>query len=268
MRLPTSFAPSALALSLATGLALPAMAQDAPDQGELTKKLANPISNLISVPLIYNRDNSDTTGTRETLNIQPVIPFSISEDYNLITRTIFPLISTDKPAPASGTVSGLGDTVQSFFFSPKAPTSSGWIVGAGPVFLWPTATQNALGAQKWGIGPTTVALKQENGFTYGMLANHIWSYAGKGDRDISATFLQPFLSYGFKTYTTLGISTESTYDWKSSQWTVPIIVNVSQVLKIGGQPISLSAGYKHYATRPTGGPDDGIRLGLTLLFPK
>jgi len=114
-----------------------------------------------------------------------------------------------------------------------------------------------------------VVLKQESGFTYGLLANHISSFAGdSGRQDISATFLQPFLAYTTKTYTTLALNSESTYDGKNSQWTVPIILQVTQILKIGSQPFSLQLGYRYYADAPTGGPDWGLRFTLTFLFPK
>jgi hypothetical protein len=157
--------------------------------------------------------------------------------------------------------------VQSFFFSPVQPVD-GWIVGGGPVFLYPTGAK-ALGTEKTGAGPTAVALKQQSGWTYGMLANHIWSFAGPSSRqDVNATFLQPFLSFTTKTYTTLGMNTESTYDWVNSQWTVPINLTITQLLKVSGQPLTLQAGYRYYADAPTGGPDWGLRFTFTLLFPK
>ena len=171
------------------------------------------------------------------------------------------------PVSGGSAHSGLGDIIQSFFLSPKEPVG-GWILGGGPVFLWPTATDSMLGAGKWGAGPTIVALQQSKGFTYGILANHIWSYAGWGDQNVNATFLQPFLSYTTKKFTTFGVNTESTYDWNNHQWTVPLNATVSQLLKVGKQPISVSFGVKYYAERPEGGPDWGLRFGVTLLFPK
>ena len=173
------------------------------------------------------------------------------------------------PIQGGNAKSGLGDTVQSFFFSPKAPTSGGWIWGVGPVFLWPTGTDDALGTGKWGAGPTAVLLKQQKGWTYGALVNHLWSYAGKSDRaDVSATFLQPFVTYTTKTYTTFGFNTESTYDWKNHQWTVPLNVSVAQLLKMGNQPVQFTLGTRYYADKPSGGQDWGLRFVVTLLFPK
>ncbi len=244
---------------------------DAANEAELAKELQNPVANLISVPLQSNMDFriGPKDALRYTLNVQPVIPFSLNDNWNLITRTIVPVIYAEPPAAGAEYHSGIGDIVQSFFFSPTQPVG-GWIVGAGPVFLWPTATDDALGGKKWGAGPTAVVLRQANGWTYGALANHIWSY-GTDDssrQEVNATFLQPFISYITKTYTTVGLNTESTYDWTNSQWTVPINLTVSQLLKIGKLPIQFTVGGRYYAARPPGGPDWGIRFAVTFLFPK
>jgi hypothetical protein len=204
---------------------------------------------------------------RFTANIQPVIPFKLTEDWNLITRTILPVIYAESPVVGGRTAWGLGDTTQSFFLSPKDPVS-GWILGAGPVFLWPTETDSALGSGKWGAGPTAVALRQEHGWTYGALVNQIWSYAGWGNSDVNATFLQPFISHTTKTYTTFGLNTESTYDWTRHQWTVPLNLFVSQLLKIDKMPVQFQIGGRYYAERPSGGPDWGLRFTVTFLFPK
>ena len=157
--------------------------------------------------------------------------------------------------------------MQSFFFSPKASVG-GWILAAGPVALWPTATDSLLGAGKWGAGPTVLALRQEHGWTYGLLANQIWSYAGWSDQQVNSTFLQPFVSFTTKTLTTFGLNTESTYDWSNSQWTVPLNLMVSQLVKVGTMPIQFQAGVRYYAEKPSGGPDWGLRFTVTFLFPK
>ena len=249
---------------------------------ELAKKLANPVASLISVPIQNNWDFGigSANAMRNTANIQPVIPFSLNQDWNLITRTIVPVIYAEAPVKGGTDQSGLGDIVQSFFFSPKEPVH-GWILAAGPVMLYPSGT-DGLSANQWGAGPTALALKQVNGWTFGMLANHLWSYASTGghstsdagdasdgsDAEVNATFLQPFVSYTTKSSTTFGLNTESTYDWTHSQWTVPLNASVSQLIRVGKQPIQLSLGVKYYAERPLGGPDWGLRFAVTFLFPK
>ncbi len=249
----------------------------APDQqAELAKKLQNPVADLISVPIQNNWDFGigPAGAMKYTANIQPVIPFSISDDWNLITRTIMPVIHADAvsdnpkaPASARESHSGLGDVTQSFFLSPKKPVG-GWILGAGPVGYYPTATDSELGQGKWGAGPTIVALRQEHGFTYGILANHIWSFTGWGPEEVNATFIQPFISYTTKTYTTFGINTESTYDWHTDEATVPMNYTIQQLVKIGKMPIAFQVGYRYYIEKPDGGPHWGLRFAVTFLFPK
>ncbi len=240
---------------------------------ELAKKLANPIASLISVPFQFNYDSDigpNDDGDRSFVNIQPVIPFSMNENWNAISRTILPVVSQDSIFPGAGSQSGLGDVVQSIFFSPKLPTQGGWIWGIGPVFLVPTATDDFLGADKWGVGPTGVALKQNGPWTYGGLANHIWSVAGDDDRqDINSTFLQPFLSYTTPGAVTFTVNSESTYDWKSEQWGVPLNFTATKVTKLGSQLASVGGGVRYWADSTDGGPEGlGVRLIFTLLFPK
>ena len=240
---------------------------------ELAKKLSNPIASLISVPIQFNYDSDigiADGGSKYYTNIQPVIPVSINEDWNLISRTILPVISQKDIFPGAGSQSGLGDVVQSVFFSPVEPTDSGWIWGAGPVFLVPTATDDLLGADKWGVGPTGVALKQEGPWTYGALANHIWSVAGNDNRqDVDATFLQPFLSYTTPQAVTFALNTESTYNWESESWSIPINVTATKVTKFGNQMVSIGGGVRYWVESPDSGPEGfGVRLMLTLLYPK
>ncbi len=274
--------------------ALSAAAQEAaPDQAaDLAKKLQNPVASLISFPLQSNFDfriGPSDDGWRYTLNIQPVIPISIGSDWNLIVRTIIPYIHQEdvfkgsvlifeedidgvpvevtSARPLGHVQDGLGDIIQSFFFSPKEPVA-GWILAAGPVFLYPSATDSLLGSEKWGTGPTGLILKQTGGWTYGILANQIWSFAGDVERrSVNATFLQPFISYTTKTKTTFGLNTESTYNWNDNQWTVPLNVSVSQLLRIGRLPVSLAVGGRYYAEGPSGAPEWGLRFVITLLFP-
>jgi len=266
-RLP-DFASGLLGIML---LASPAALTAQEDAG-LAQKLTNPVADLITIPIQYNYDQDigpADRGSKSTLNVQPVIPFRVNEEMNLITRTIVPFISQEDIIPGSSQ-SGLGDISLSLFFSPRAPTAGGWIWGAGPVFLLPTASKDALGAEKWGAGPAAVLLTMRGPWTLGMLANHLWSFAGENRRaDISNTFIQPFAAYTWPSAWTLSVQTETTYNWKTEKSSVPINVSASRLVRLGRLPVSLSASVGYWATAPETGPE-GLRwrLQANIVLPR
>ncbi|MCU0304423.1 MAG: hypothetical protein MUC56_10240 [Thermoanaerobaculales bacterium] len=239
----------------------------------LAQQLSNPVAALISVPFQLNYDRGmgpADDGERFLLNIQPVVPFSLTPDWNLISRTILPVVDQQDVVPGGGSQSGLGDTVQSLFFSPARPTAGGLIYGVGPVLLLPTATDWRLGTEQWAAGPTGVVLKQQGPWTFGALANHLWSYAGDDERaSVNATFLQPFVTYVTPTHTTIAVNTESTYNWNDDQWTVPVNLTVAQLLKIRSQLLQVGVGARYWAEGPELAPRGwGFRFTTTLLFPR
>jgi hypothetical protein len=243
------------------------------DDAELAKKLSNPVAALISVPLQFNYDGRIGVldkGQKFTLNIQPVVPIKLNSEWNLISRTILPLVSQSRIFPGSGDQSGVGDITQSFFFSPSQPSANGIVWGVGPVFILPTGSDKLLSTSQWSAGPTIVALKQTGGWTVGALANHLWSFAEtrSNSANVNLTFVQPFISYTTADKWTFSVNTESTYNWQSKKLTVPVNVSVAKLVKIGNQPVSLFAGVRYYAVSPNGGPKGfGARAGLTFLFP-
>jgi hypothetical protein len=261
-----------------SALAQPAIAEDASgaqkggDAG-LAQELSNPLADLMSIPIQMNYDRDigpRDDGWKLQTNIQPVIPFHLNENWNVISRTIVPVIHQEDIYPAAGSQFGLGDINLSLFFSPKTPSTGGVTWGVGPVLLLPTASDELLGAKKWGAGPAAVALTTQGPWTVGFLANHVWSYAGDGDRpDISSTFLQPFAAYTWPSAWTVSVQSESNYNWKTENWSVPINVGVSKLVKLGKLPVSLQAGVGYWAESPESGPEGfRFRFQVTFVLPK
>ncbi len=253
---------------------LAAFAQDTPassDAAELAKKLANPVASLISMPFQNNTDVGigAYNGTRNTLNIQPVIPIKLSSNLNLIARVVLPLVSQYDITSDGSSQVGLGDAVASAFISP-AEAKNGLVWGAGPAFLVPVATNDFLGTKKFGVGPTALILKQANGWTYGALVNQIWSIAGDANRaDVNQMFLQPFLNYNWKSGAGLGGNAEITQNWQASTTSVFINPTISGITKLGTQIISLAIGPRIQVVAPDGSKSAfGVRAALVFVFPK
>ena len=236
---------------------------------DLAKSLANPVASLISVPFQMNWDAGvgPEKGRRFILNFQPVLPFSVNENWNLITRIILPTIGQPVLVAGGQSSFGLGDILVSGFFSPKRGSVT-W--GVGPIVALPVTSDPTLGSGKFSFGPTGLMLKQTGPWTVGALFNQLWSVGGDtGRADVNQTFLQPFVTYS-KAGWSLGMNSEAVANWKAAggeQWTVPINLSISKVLTLGNKPISMGAGPRFYAKTPTGGPSWGFRWNITLLFP-
>ena len=242
-------------------------------EADLAQELTNPLADLMTIPIQMNFDRNigvEDDGQKIQTNIQPVVPFHLSEDWNMISRTIVPLVHQDDIFPGAGSQFGLGDINLSLFFSPRKPTSGGMIWGAGPIFLLPTATDSKLGADKWGAGPTGVVLAMRGPWTMGVLGNHIWSVGGNGDRpDISSTFLQPIAAYTWPSAWTVSVQSESTYDWKTEKWSIPVNAAVSKLVRWGKVPVSLQAGVGYWLESPNTGPEGWrFRLQANFVLPK
>ena len=238
---------------------------------ELAKKLSNPVAALISIPFQNNMDIGigQYNGSKNTLNFQPVIPISLTSKLNLITRYIIPVISQHDITGEGTNQNGLSDAVVSAWFSP-AEAKNGLVWGVGPVFLLPIATDDMLGTKKWGVGPTALVLKQFKGWTVGALVNQIWSVAGDETRnDVNQMFIQPFMSYNWKSGAGLAVNAEITQNWVSSATSVFINPIITGVTKIGTQIVSLGIGPRIQVAAPNGDRADiGVRAAVTFVFPK
>lgn len=237
----------------------------------LAKAAQNPIANMISLPIQNNMDFGlgPKEGFKNTTNIQPVYPFELGDDWNLITRTIVPVIYQSELVEGAGSAFGLGDTSMTGFFSPSDGGAVTW--GVGPVFLLPTATDDLLGADKWGAGPSLIVLTMPGKWVIGGLLSNIWSVAGSGDNDINLFTFQYFVNYNFDKgwyFTSAPIINANWEAESGEQWTVPFGGGFGRVFKVGKQPINMQASAYWNAVKPTYGADWQLRLQVVWLFPK
>ena len=244
----------------------------AQDETELAKKTQNPIADLISVPLQSNFNFG--AGSKDKmiyiLNVQPVIPFQLTDDWNLIMRVIMPIINQPSLFPGVGSATGLGDINPSFFLSPAKP--GGVIWGIGPTITFPTASDRLLGSGKWSMGPTGVALAIQGPWVFGALLNNQWSFAGWGDKAVNAFLLQPFVNYNLPDGWYLTSSPILTADWKADRagdvWTVPLGGGVGKLFRIGKLPVNTQLAAYGNVAKPEFGPDWQLRFQIQFLFPK
>jgi hypothetical protein len=241
----------------------------------LRKATQNPVASLISVPIQNNSNFGVNPGyrTQDVLNIQPVVPLSLSKDWNLVIRWIAPIVWQPLPNPPSTPETGqygLGDMQPTFFLVPKKTGKLIW--GGGPIVQIPTATNTFLGQGKLGIGPSIVLLTQPGHWTIGTLANNVWSVAGSGSRPVVNQFLvQYFVNYNLKKGWYLTSAPILTANWRATSgntWTVPFGGGVGRIMKLGFQPVNLSATFYGNAVYPTGTSSWNMRLSIALLFPK
>lgn len=244
--------------------------------GELAKAVQNPVAAMISLPLQNNTNfNVGPDGeTQNILNIQPVIPFSLNDDWNLITRSILPVISQPGFAPGQSRKNGIGDIQLTAFLSPVEPTKGGWVWGAGPVAQLDTATDDRLGAERWGLGPSAVVLKPDGAWVYGALINNVWDIGGDDDRDeVNQMLIQPFVNYNFPSkpgryFTFAPIITANWEASSGNRWTVPLGGGIGQIIKWGNTPVNLQASAYYNVETPRNGADWQLRIQAQFLFPK
>jgi len=241
-------------------------AADDTDETKLAKASQNPIADLVSLPL-QNNTNLDWGPDDETqniLNIQPVIPFALNDDWNVITRTILPVVS--QPVPGGSDEFGFGDTTFTAFFSPR--DTEGWTWGVGPVLLLPTSSDDALGVGEWGGGASFVALTMTGPWVAGGLVSNVWSFESN---DVNSFLLQPFVNYNLQDGWYLTTAPIVTANWDASsdeRWTIPIGGGAGRVFKIGKQAINVNLQYYSNVEHPTFGAESQVRFQFQFLFPK
>jgi len=239
---------------------------------ELAKKAQNPVANMISIPFQNNFNFGVGPGNdmQYVLNIQPVIPIHLSADWNLITRTIAPVIYQPEMTVGAGSTFGLGDINTTLFLSPAKPSKFIW--GVGPILQFPTATDSVLGTGKWSAGPAAVGLVMEGHWVVGALANNIWSYTGQSDRPSVSQFLfQYFINYNLPEGWYLTSAPIITANWEAesgNKWTVPLGGGVGKIWRIGKLPVNTQLQAFYNVEKPDLAADWSLRFQVQLLFPK
>jgi hypothetical protein len=238
---------------------------------ELARAVQNPIASLISLPFQNNTDFSygPDDETLNTLNIQPVWPFQLNDDWKLITRTILPVVSQPEIIPGQGRETGLGDTTFTAFFSPVG--SGKWVWGVGPVVLIPTNTDSRLGADEWGLGPAIVVLTMPGQWVIGSLFSNVWDIGASDGNDINFFTWQPFVNYNMAGGWYLTSSPIITANWEApsgEKWTIPVGGGFGRIFRIGKQPMNASFQYFYNLEEPDIAGDWSIRLQLQFMFPK
>ena len=234
---------------------------------DLTKQTQNPISDLISVPLQSNFNFNVGPGndTQYVLNIQPVIPVSINEKWNMITRTILPVIDQPGAAPGLSSDFGLGDTLFTAFFSPKESGGLTW--GVGPAILIPTSTSRTLGAGEWGAGLSAVGIVMDGPWVVGGVVSNVWSFDGT----VNSFTLQPIINYNLEAGWYLVSAPLITANWEAAsgqRWTVPVGIGAGKVVRFGKRPVNISLHAYYNVEHANFGPEWTIRFQIQFLFPK
>ena len=240
---------------------------------DLAKKTQNPVADLISLPFQYNTffETGPKGKTQETLLIQPVLPFSMSEEWNFIARPIIPLLNQPPLTNAQNRNHGLGNVQFQGYFSPKDKVGD-WIIGFGPYLEFPTNSgpDNRFGSDNFSAGPAFVGLKMDGPCVYGGLVTQLWSYAGN-DAEVNTTAFQPFINYNLPDGWYLSSAPVISSNWSavsSQQWTIPGGGGIGKIFRIGKQPVNASLRAYYNTQAPRTGADWQLQFQLQFLFPK
>lgn len=245
--------------------------------GNLLYEIQNPFAFIPRLPIEnqFGVGSGETQAVSYELSVRPIIPFNLSEDLALITRTTVRMIYEGARVQGGPAQAGFGDIDQEFFFSPDNALDGQWIMGVGPIIRWPTATTHEFGGQLWGMGPAAAVIWQpagveaSSGWTFMLITHHLFDIAGRGDHgSLSFTYLMPEASYTTEGGTNFILDTQPVYDWIVDDWIVPIHFSVSQLLQPGGQPLVLTLGGQYFARRAIDGPEWGGQFSVNFLFPE
>lgn len=235
----------------------------------LAKQTQNPVADLVTIPVQFNWNTGGGLGdeTMQIINVQPVLPLALDDDWLLVSRTIVPLVNV--PLPSGDRSTGIGDIQEQMYLTSAKPGKVIW--GFGPIFSFPTATNDALTTGQFALGADFVVLTMPGKWAIGAVANQLWRIAGSDNTTaINAFFIQPFINYNFHRGWSISTSPNITADWNApsgQEWTVPLGLGVSKVTGIGKQPVNISLQYYHNVVRPDAAGADVVRMVFALLYP-
>lgn len=256
---------------LRIAIAAPCIAQDTVFR-DLARKMQNPVSDRISLSLEgrINFGVGLNEDVQSIINVRSLYSFNLGDNWNLINRTIVPVVSQPELIPGSGSQFGLGDITSTLFLMPRESRFA--IFGIGPAVSFPTATDKTLGLEKWRVGPAAVVATMPGRWVLGTLVTNLWSVGGDPSRaDINSMVIQPFVHYNFLHGWYLLSSPIITAVWTADsedRWIVPLGGGVGKVFSIGKQKMNASAQAFYNVEQTTAIADWSLRLQFQFLFPK
>jgi hypothetical protein len=209
-------------------------------------------------------------GHRTTVSFQPTVPLHLGEFWNVVSRSNIPVIYQEEIKPGAGSQYGFGDLTEALYLAKVQPGPRGWVWGAGPIIQIPIGTEDLLTNEKFSLGPSAAFVKQQDDFTYGLIASQLWSIGGSSQRPgVNVGLYSPFVTYRSENLWNLTLQVPVTYDFNGHQWTVPVLLEADKLVSFRQIPITISFGVRYWAEGPTSSPHDlSFRFGLTLAFPR
>jgi len=253
------------------GFAFAGSASAQSDEG-LARQLNNPLAPVARIPITLDWDRNvgvRREGERFSVNLAPTLAIDLNRDYDLVSRTEVALVSQSDVAPGAGNQFGFGDVLQTLLLAPKLEFEGGVRYGAGAAFLLPTGTDSRLSAEKWALGPAGALIKQQDAWTFGVQASHIWSVSGESSRRaVTLTSATPFAAYTTRDAWTFSLSSESNFDWEGKRGTLPVSFGANKLVRMNGQAVLVGGGIRYYLDSPETGPHGfAFRVGVTFAFP-
>jgi hypothetical protein len=241
---------------------------------ELNRKLTNPVSDIWSIANQFNNFELNNGRWSNNWNFQPVMPVSLTKDWNLITRPVMPFynIVPHEIAPDEfNRAAGLGDLTLLELLSPA--NSGNWVLGAGPTAIFPTATSHFTGQGKWQLGPSVVVGYLTKQYFIGVFPQQWWSIGGEHGRpDTNQMNLQPIATLFFGEGWSIGYSGNILADWTAPSedvWTVPIGIGLGKVVKFGRLPVKIQLAVQYMPIHPRiSGQEWNVQVQITPVIPK